>query len=57
MSIYFIVRYGFVALAFIDWIVYQLVIKKKAWHTIKADAMAIAFFLLVAGGIFYWLLN
>lgn len=55
MSMYFFLRYGLVAIAFLGWIFYQLAVKKKSWRDIQSDVIAIVFFIIVSAGIFYWL--
>lgn len=56
MGIYFFLRYGIVLFAFIGWIVYQLKFKRKPWIEIQGDVIAIVFFLLIASGIYYWIM-
>ena len=42
-------------IAFIGWIIYQVIFRKKRFSEISNDVMAIAFFLTVWIGITYWL--
>jgi hypothetical protein len=44
-------------IAFIGWIVYQLVIRKKRLAELSNDILAIVFFAAVWFGLCYWLLN
>jgi hypothetical protein len=46
-----------IAIAFVGWIIYQLLIRKKRFMEISNDVMAIAFFIAVWLGIYYWLIN
>jgi hypothetical protein len=45
----------FISIAFIGWIVYQLLIRKKRFSEISSDVMAIVFFIAVWVGLVYWL--
>lgn len=53
--IYFFLRVLFVPLIYISWLVYELVIKKKAWSLIQGDALIGGFFVLMASLIFFYL--
>jgi hypothetical protein len=47
----------FISIAFIGWIGYQLMIRKKRFSEITNDVMAIAFFVAVWFGLIYWLID
>jgi len=47
----------FISIAFIGWVVYQLLIRKKRFGEIANDVLAIVFFVAVWFGICYWLLD
>jgi hypothetical protein len=55
MSIYAFFEFLPVPIAFIGWIVYQLVFKKKEWKDIRSDASVIGMFLAISGLLYYWL--
>lgn len=45
----------FISIAFVGWILYQLLIRKKRFLEISNDVMAIVFFIAVWAGLVYWL--
>ena len=46
-----------ISIALIGWIIYQLAFKRKKFMDISHDVMAIAFFIAVWFGIYYWLIS
>jgi hypothetical protein len=49
--------YILVSLALIGWVVYQLVIRKKAFSEILNEVLFILFFIMVWAAIYYWALH
>ena len=45
----------FISIAFVGWIAYQLLVRKKRFSEISGDVMAIVFFIAVWVGLVYWL--
>lgn len=53
--IYFFFRVLFVPLAYVGWLIFELVVKKKKWATIKEDALVGGCFVVMALLIFFYL--
>ncbi len=54
MSWYFFLRYGIAGVLLIGWIVYQAVIRKRAWADLQDDALAVVFFVGAWIGLAYF---
>lgn len=52
-----VIRFLFVILAFLAYIIFQLLLKKKKWIAIKNDMFVIASFCAVLMGFVYFVLN
>lgn len=54
MSWYFFLRYGIAGVLLIGWVVYQAVIRKRAWADLQDDALAVVFFVSAWIGLAYF---
>ena len=57
-TMYFrLIQAVFVSVAFIGWVAFQLLVRKKRFAEISNDILAIIFFVAVWFGICYWMLD
>jgi len=57
MKSYFLLRYLIPVVLMIGWVLYQLVIKRKKWENVQADALACCVFAAVWMLIAYFFTN
>jgi len=53
--IYLVLRVAVIPVAYLGWLFFELVIKKKKWSMIKQDAFVGICFIVLATLIYYWL--
>jgi hypothetical protein len=57
MTWYGYIRFFFIPIAFVVWVLVQLLLKKKPWTSIKGDILVSSLFVVAVMGVFYWLSN
>ena len=57
MKSYFFFRYFVPIVLMVGWVLYQLVIKRKKWDSVQADALTCCVFASVWILIAYWMSN
>ena len=53
----FFFRIGFLGLALIAWVIFQLIRKRKKWQEIQGDAFTAVVFITVWGFIYYLIIS